>query len=139
MNFKTYQNSSTQVSEINLVPMMDVLMTILTFFIIVSMTLSGQQRSLNVTLPSTQAPGTPVDAPDPLVVALSVAGQIGVNSDIVNEAQLANAISNYLGKNQQGTVLLKADRQVSYEQLAQLLSKMQAVGGDRISLAITPE
>ncbi|XGB43889.1 MAG: biopolymer transporter ExbD [Nodosilinea sp. LVE1205-7] len=139
MNFKTYQNSSTQVSEINLVPMMDVLMTILTFFIIVSMTLSGQQRSLNVTLPSTQAPGTPLDAPDPLVVSLSVAGQIGVNSEIVNEAQLANAISSYVGKNQQGTILLKADRQVSYEQLAQLLSKMQAVGGDRISLAIAPE
>ncbi|MFZ4641346.1 MAG: ExbD/TolR family protein [Nodosilinea sp.] len=139
MNFKTYQNSSTQVSEINLVPMMDVLMTILTFFIIVSMTLSGQQRSLNVNLPSTQGPGSPVDAPDPLVVSLSVTGQMGVNSDIVNEAQLANAISTYVGKNPQGQVLLKADRQVSYEQLAQLLSKMQAVGGDRISLAIAPE
>ena len=31
--------------EVNLVPMMDVLMTILTFFIIISMTLSPQQRA----------------------------------------------------------------------------------------------
>jgi biopolymer transport protein ExbD len=38
-----------------------------------------------------------------------------------------------------GAVLLKADRQVSYEQLARLLTKMQAVGGDLVSLAIAPE
>ncbi|NEQ28726.1 MAG: biopolymer transporter ExbD, partial [Microcoleus sp. SIO2G3] len=33
--------------EINLVPMMDVIMTILTFFIIVSMTLTNQQNAVN--------------------------------------------------------------------------------------------
>ncbi len=70
MNFKTQQKSSSQVPEINLVPMMDVLMTILTFFIIISMTLSSQQRALNVTLPSTDGEGVSLDAPDPLVVSL---------------------------------------------------------------------
>lgn len=122
--------------EVNLVPMMDVLMTILTFFIIISMTLSGQQRALNVTLPSTEGSGTSLDSPDPLVVSLNTAGEIGVQNQVVDEAQLAQAIQSYLGQNQQGAVLLKADREVSYEQLAQLLSKMQAVGGERVSLAI---
>jgi|688.fasta_scaffold235458_1 biopolymer transport protein ExbD len=138
MNFKTQQKSS-QVPEINLVPMMDVLMTILTFFIIISMTLSSQQRALNVTLPSTDGEGVSLDAPDPLVVSLGTDGQIGVQSQVVDETQLTSAISTYLGQNQQGAVLLKADRQVSYEQLARLLTKMQAVGGDRVSLAIAPE
>jgi len=41
-----------------------------------------------------------------------------------------------LAQNPQGAVLLKADRKVAYEQLAQLLGKMQKVGGDRVSLAI---
>jgi len=138
MNFKTQQKSS-QVTEINLVPMMDVLMTILTFFIIVSMTLSSQQRALNVTLPGTDGEGASLDAPDPLVVSLTVDGQIGVQSQVVDQTQLANAISTYLTQNQQGAVLLKADRQVSYEQLAKLLSQMQAVGGDRVSLAIAAD
>ena len=139
MNFKTQQKSSSQVPEINLVPMMDVLMTILTFFIIISMTLSSQQRALNVTLPSTDAEGVSLETPDPLVVSLAVDGQIGLQSQVVNQAQLTSAISTYLAENQQGAVLLKADRQVSYEQLARLLSQMQAVGGDRVSLAIAPD
>jgi hypothetical protein len=46
---------------------------------------------------------------------------------VVNQTQLTSAISTYLAENQQGAVLLKADRQVSYEQLARLLSQMQAV------------
>ena len=139
MNFKTHQKSSSQVPEINLVPMMDVLMTILTFFIIISMTLSSQQRALNVTLPSTDAEGVSLEAPDPLVVSLAVDGQIGLQSQVVNQTQLTSAISTYLAENQQGAVLLKADRQVSYEQLARLLSQMQAVGGDRVSLAIAAD
>ncbi|MFM7324365.1 MAG: ExbD/TolR family protein [Nodosilinea sp.] len=139
MNFKTQQKSSSQVPEINLVPMMDVLMTILTFFIIISMTLSSQQRALNVTLPSTDAEGVSLETPDPLVVSLAVDGQIGLQSQVVNQAQLTSAISTYLAENQQGAVLLKADRQVSYEQLARLLSQMQAVGGDRVSLAIAAD
>jgi len=44
--------------ELNLVPMMDVvILTVLTFFIIISMTLTGQQQSVGITLPSTDAGG----------------------------------------------------------------------------------
>lgn len=49
MRFKNRQPGS-QIPEVNLVPMMDVLMTVLTFFIIVSMGLTGQQI-VNVRLP----------------------------------------------------------------------------------------
>ncbi|MEM6424137.1 MAG: biopolymer transporter ExbD, partial [Cyanobacteria bacterium P01_D01_bin.128] len=37
------QRPASRVPEVNLVPMMDVLMTVLTFFIIISMSLTGQQ------------------------------------------------------------------------------------------------
>jgi biopolymer transport protein ExbD len=56
MRFKSQQKSS-QMPDVNLVPMMDVIMTILTFFIIVSMTLTAEQGAVNVTLPSTGGAG----------------------------------------------------------------------------------
>lgn len=134
MKFKTEQKS--QPLDVNLVPMMDVLMAILTFFIIISMTLTGQQKALDVVLPSTQAGTTEVKSPDPFVVALNTQGQIAAQGNTVTEAQLTEQIQTYLTQNPEGAVLLKADRQVSYEQLAKLLGTMQAVGGDRVSLAI---
>jgi biopolymer transport protein ExbD len=135
MRFKTQQKNG-QMPDVNLVPMMDVLMTILTFFIIISMTLSTQQRALNVTLPNPDAGGSAVTTPDPMLVVLNTQGQIIIQGKTVTDAELARQIETYLSQNPQGAVLLKADRKVEYEQLANLLSAMQNVGGDRVSLAI---
>jgi biopolymer transport protein ExbD len=122
--------------EINLVPMMDVLMTILTFFIIISMTLTGQQ-SITVSLPSAKPDKmTDTKDPDPMVVGLNTQGQILVQDKPITDFQLSQQISDYLGKNPKGAVLLKADKKVSYEQVAKVLGTMRDVGGDRVSLAI---
>lgn len=138
MKFKTQQKLS-QMPEVNLVPMMDVLLTVLTFFIIVSMTLSSQQRALDVTLPDTQNGANDVKTPDPLVVALDTQGKLGLQNKVVSEAELLQQMQTYLNQNPQGAVLLKADRQVSYEQLAKLLGTMQKIGGERVSLAIASD
>ncbi len=135
MRFKTQQKNG-QMPDVNLVPMMDVLMTILTFFIIISMTLSTQQRALNVTLPNPDSGGSAVTTPDPMLVVLNVQGQITIQGKTVTDTELARQIETYLSQNPQGAVLLKADRKVEYEQLANLLGAMQNVGGDRVSLAI---
>jgi biopolymer transport protein ExbD len=136
MRFKSQQKSS-QMPDVNLVPMMDVIMTILTFFIIVSMTLTAEQGAVNVTLPSTGGAGVSKQKiPDPLVVSLSQQGQIFLENKPVSEAQLAVPIKAYLQQNPEGAVILKADKNLPYEKVLQLLGKMRDLGGDRVSLAI---
>jgi biopolymer transport protein ExbD len=136
MRFKSQQKSS-QMPDVNLVPMMDVIMTILTFFIIVSMTLTAEQGAVNVTLPSTGGAGVSKQKiPDPLVVSLSQQGQIFLENQPVSEAQLAVPIKAYLQQNPEGAVILKADKNLPYEKVLQLLGKMRDLGGDRVSLAI---
>lgn len=131
-----FRASKSQMPEINLVPMMDVLMTILTFFIIISMTLTAQQRSVDIDLPNTNAGASDVNAPDPLVVGLTRQGQIAIADKPVTEAQLNQQMQAYLQTNPQGVVVLKADKKLPYEQVIQVLGKMRNVGGDRVSLAI---
>ena len=131
-----FRAANSQMPEINLVPMMDVLMTILTFFIIISMTLSPQQRAVNINLPSTNAGANELKIPDPLVVSLTRQGQLAIADKPVTEAQLNQQMQAYLQTNSQGAVVLKADRQLPYEQVVQVLGKMRDVGGDRVSLAI---
>lgn len=131
-----FRASKSQMPEINLVPMMDVLMTILTFFIIISMTLTAQQRSVNIDLPSTNAGANDVNSPDPLIIGLTKQGQIAIADKPVTEAQLNQQMQAYLQTNPQGAVVLKADKKLAYEQVIQVLGKMRDVGGDRVSLAI---
>ncbi|MBW4445063.1 MAG: biopolymer transporter ExbD [Plectolyngbya sp. WJT66-NPBG17] len=121
--------------EVNLVPMMDVIMTILTFFIIVSMTLTNFQ-SVDVALPSSQS-GVSRDRPaDPLIVGLNQQRQILLQGNPATREQLAQAIQSYLGRNPKGTVVLKADKGLPYQEVIQVLGALKEMGGDRVSLAI---
>lgn len=135
MRFKS-QHKTSQMPELNLVPMMDVIMTILTFFIIVSMTLTTRQNSVNVTLPSAASGLSEQKSPEPLIVTIDVEGQLFLGKQPVTIAQLEQPMQAYLKENPQGAVVLNADRKLSYEQVVQLLGKMRDIGGDRVSLAI---
>lgn len=123
--------------ELNLTPMMDVIMTILTFFIIISMTLTNRQNAVNITLPSaSNGTGEEQKTPDPLVVSLNPQGQLFLGNQPIPEAQLVQPMQDYLRKYPNGAVVLNADRKLPYEQVVQLLGRMRDIGGDRVSLAI---
>ncbi len=122
--------------DVNLVPMMDVIMTILTFFIIVSMTLTNRQNAVNITLPSAGNGVSEQKAPDPLVVSLNPQGQIFLGNQPISEAQLVQPMQEYLQKYPNGAVVLNADRKLAYEQVVKILGRMRDIGGDRVSLAL---
>ncbi|PIG94623.1 biopolymer transporter ExbD [Gloeocapsopsis sp. IPPAS B-1203] len=136
MLFRNQQRRSSQIPEVNLIPMMDVLMSVLTFFIITSMTLSGR-RIANVSLPIV---GNGVREQssflEPLIVGLNQSGEIILENQPITLTTLEKEIESYLKQNSQALVVLKADKKLSYKQVVQILEKMRDVGGDRVSLAI---
>jgi len=134
MRFKSQQHGS-QMPEVNLVPMMDVIMTILTFFIIVSMTLTNFQ-AVEVPLPSTDKGISKEKPPEPLIIGMNKQGQILLNNQTMSDTQMAQQIVNYLEKNPKGSVVLKADKGLQYEKIVQVLGTLRDVGGDRVSLAV---
>jgi biopolymer transport protein ExbD len=136
MRFKNQQRDSS-IPEVNLVPMMDVLMTVLTFFIITSMTLTGQ-RLANVNLPGVGAGGDEQKAQEqePLVVGLNQQREILLDDKAVSETQLAEKMQAYLAQNPEGSMVLKADRELPYEEVEKVLKEMGKTGGSRVSLAI---
>ncbi|MBU6229581.1 MAG: biopolymer transporter ExbD [Cyanobacteria bacterium REEB459] len=122
--------------EVNLVPMMDVLMTILVFFIIISMSAQINQKAVEVKLPSVEAGGSNVDQPDPLTVELDRQGKLFIKGSAVDQTQMAENIRQYLTEHAKGTVVLKADNQLTYQKIAEVLGTMRDVGGNQVSLAI---
>ena len=134
MRFK-HRHQVSQVPEISLTPMLNVMMGILAFFVMVTMMLTTEQ-GVQVQLPSNPETVTPPqDRPEPLVVQLTVQGIVISNQPTTRE-QLVQYMQDYLANQPQGVVVLQAEPDVPYEQVVQWLGDMKDVGGDRVSLAI---
>lgn len=130
-----HQNAG--VPEVNLVPMMDVLMTVLTFFVIISMELSGVQI-FGVSLPQAVSgvDEEVVEKTEPLVIGLRQDGQTIYNDEPVTIAALGPIIQSYFAESPDGFVMLKADRTLPYSDVARLLKDLRGIGGKRVSLAV---
>lgn len=133
MRFKN-QKHSHQLPELNLVPMLDVLMTVLTFFIVVSMTLTLEQ-GVQIQLPDPQASSPAQPPPEPLIAELTPQGILLSNQPATKE-QAMQQVKAFLSENPRNVVALKASSQVPYEQVVQLLGDLKDAGGDRVSLAL---
>lgn len=134
MRFKKGKTGS-EMPHLDLVPLIDVILTVLTFFVLSSLALTRQQ-AVDVSLPGTSAGATEQKTPDPFVVGMNQQGQILLANRTASEAQLIQQIQSYLAKNPKGAVILKADRTLPYEKVIQVLGEMRDVGGDRVSLGV---
>lgn len=137
---RTRRPRSTRIPEVNLVPMMDVLMTVLIFFVVISMGLTGVQIN-GVTLPQSVdgADETTTDntqADKPLVIGLTQDKKLRLEGEDTELAALAPIIKTYFAENPQGSLMLKADRALPYDDIASLLADLRDIGGRRVSLAV---
>ncbi|HIK15302.1 MAG TPA: biopolymer transporter ExbD [Leptolyngbyaceae cyanobacterium M33_DOE_097] len=133
---------SGQIPEVNLVPMMDVMMTVLTFFIIISMSLSGY-NIVNVKVPILGGTGVGAavekNEPKKLTIGLTNTGQLVLDGKDITVEQMADAMVKFLNENPDGIVILKADSKLKYESVVKVLEVMRDIGGDRVSLAVNRE
>ncbi len=135
MRFK-HRHSTEAIPPVDLIPMLNVMLGILAFFVMITMTLSNSQ-GLDVELPSDQAVAQPeIPPPEPMIVTLTATGQTTVAEELLNQSELESRIRSYLAEHDQGAVLITADRQLPYETVIQFLGDMKEIGSDRISLAI---
>lgn len=133
------RSRASQIPEVNLVPMMDVLMTVLVFFVIISMTLTGRQL-LGIELPQSvegaEEPAENAEPAEALIVGLDAEGDIIMDDQPISFMQLTQRIRAYFAENPEGTLILKADRDLEYAEVADLLTQLRDIGGNRVSLSV---
>ncbi len=125
------------VPEVNLVPMMDVMMSVLTFFIIISMSMSGL-NIVNVKVPLLGDGAAVVERKEPkkLIFGLTQQGKLLLENKELSTDQMAQAMVKFLDENTDGVVILKADSKLTFDKVEDLLKLMRDVGGDRVSLSV---
>jgi biopolymer transport protein ExbD len=134
--FKLWQDmQSQQEMRIEIVPLIDVIFCILTFFILAAVGFSRQQ-AISLNLPKATT-GTP-QMREMLVVSLDDQGQLYLEKQPVSQVQLYSAVKNYHSLNPTGLMVLHASQEVRYSEVIQVLDMLKEVGGERVALATLP-
>ncbi|MFQ4142314.1 biopolymer transporter ExbD [Chlorogloeopsis sp. ULAP02] len=126
-------------AQVQLIPLIDVIFCILTFFLLASLQLTRQQ-AINVDLPRASS-STAIELKPQrqiLPVTIDAVGQTYVEKQPVRREQLGEILSKYLQANPTGTVVLYASRSATYNDVIELLDLLRQVGGNRVSLGIIP-
>jgi biopolymer transport protein ExbD len=130
------KTQSSKLPQIDLIPMLNVMMGILAFFVMITMSL-GSEKLIDVQLPAEQQDSTPPPLPaDPFIVQLVGENQVQLNGQPVEVDALKDQMTAYLSRNPENIVFLLPDQDLPYEQVMQFLGDMRSVGGSRVSLAI---
>ncbi|MGD1936533.1 MAG: ExbD/TolR family protein [Cyanophyceae cyanobacterium] len=127
--------------EVNLVPMIDVLMTILIFFVILTMVM-GNQKKIDVALPQdpSSSPAPSVDPtkqpPSPLVVVVNPEGQLTVKGQVVADEIILASAKEQLSKHPDALVILTGDAAAPYAKILSTMQLLQTFDEKRIVLAL---
>jgi biopolymer transport protein ExbD len=122
--------------RIELVPLIDVIFCILTFFLLAGLQVARQQ-AISVDIPKA-ATATPA-ARELLMVSLNDAGQIFLEQQpMLVPAQLTDAVKQYHLARPNSAIVLYASKQVSYNKVVEILDALRSVAGDRVALATIP-
>src|SRR3954467_524778 len=121
-------------SDINMTPLIDVMLVLLVIFMITAPLMTS---SLKLDLPKSDA-AQPADTPQFVSVAIDPAGQLYVGEDKVDAATLAARIGEAARRNPLTEVQLRADKQVPYGRVAELIGTVQKAGLSRIGFVTEP-
>lgn len=135
MAFGTQDDSDEVMNEINMTPLVDVMLVLLIIFII---TVPVMKHSVNVDLPS--AVNQPEDV-KPETVRLSVAadGTYFWNEFQLTDEELLTRLQAEAGKQPQPDLHIRGDKEVRYERVAQALAAAQRAGVRKIGFVTDPK
>lgn len=119
-------------AQINIVPMIDVIFAILTFFIMSTLSLT-RSEGLPVNLP--QATTGKTDRPAQVTVTINNNGEIFLNKQAITLEQLETGVREKLEPQTQLMVVLNADEKVNHGQVVAVMDKVRRVEGVKLGIA----
>jgi biopolymer transport protein TolR len=122
-------------SEINVVPYIDVMLVLLVIFMITAPLLA---TGVKVELP--QAAANPVDAPDreTLVVTVDHAGRYYLDDRRIGSEELRKKVAAVLRARPQTPVLVRGDRSAEYGHVVVAMTLLQSAGAPSVGLLTVP-
>lgn len=118
--------------QINILPMIDVIFSILTFFMIGTLFLT-RNEGLPVNLP--EAGTGEVQRQERITVSINAQGKIGLDEIMIPLEQLeARVVQLMQGKSTQ-LVVIKADEEIAHKRVIEVMDRLRTIQGIRLAIA----
>jgi biopolymer transport protein TolR len=125
---------SAPMSDINMTPLIDVMLVLVVIFIITAPLLAS---SIKLDLPKTDA-AKPTDAPRFVMLVIDKSGQAFIEDQPVPAPELATRFANVAKQNPDTELQLRADAAVPYGRVVEVMGLAQKSGLNRIGFVANP-
>jgi len=125
---------SAPMAEINMVPLIDVMLVLLVIFIITAPLLT---HAVKIDLPKASSNVNPTK-PDHIQLAIKVGGEVFWNGEVADKSKLAQHMTAAAKSDPQPELHIHADRTTEYQRIAEVMSAAARAGLTRIGFVTEP-
>ncbi|HUS53829.1 MAG TPA: protein TolR [Thermohalobaculum sp.] len=125
------RNTMRPMSEINVTPMVDVMLVLLIIFMVAAPLLTV---GVPLELPKTRAQALPTEQEEPLTINLDAEGRVYIQKTEVDAADLVPKLTAIQAERQSDKVFLRADTSLDYGVVMQIMGALSAGGFRNIGL-----
>lgn len=123
------------VADINVTPMVDVMLVLLIIFMVVTPMLS-KGVTVDMVKTNNPIPMQNADKEDAIIAAITRDGKVFLSPGVklMPADQLPSAVKDLLANRLDKTVYIKADRRARYEKVVEVVDNLRAAGVDQLGL-----
>ena len=129
------KRQATPMAEINVTPMVDVMLVLLVIFILTAPLFT---HAIKLDLPQAKSAPAP-EKPDTISVSIDGHGKIFWNSQGIAQPELESRLAAAAQKLPMPELQLRADKETRYQVIAQVMSSAQTSGLTRIGFVTAPK
>ena len=134
MKVQTPQRLTSNLAEINVTPLVDVMLVLLIIFMV---TTPMMQSGIAVKLPSAETRSNP--SAGGMVLTLTKDRYVYMNDQIVNLYFLESRLKNYFFNKEKKVVFLKADKSLTYGYIIEVMDIIKNAGVDTVGMIVEPK
>tara|TARA_B110000263_G_C15183971_1_gene452892 strand:- start:90 stop:512 length:423 start_codon:yes stop_codon:yes gene_type:complete len=128
------------ISDINVVPYIDVMLVLLVIFMIAAPLMV---QGISINLPEVSSDALPVEKSEPLIISIRSDGSFFLEIDAtrnksLNLEEISQEIAKILKADEDMQVVIRGDGEVKYESVMLLMSQLQQLGSKNIGLITKP-
>lgn len=129
------EGQQAPMSDINMVPLIDVMLVLLIIFMITAPLLT---HSVKIDLP-TASSEISNEEPETITLAINEEGVMFWNNEIISHEQLTVRLADAAAQDNQPELHLRADRDTRYQLLAEVMSQARQAGIQKMGFITQPE
>ena len=127
-------DSGRPMAEINMIPLIDVMLVLLIIFIVTAPLLT---HSIKINLPNATTQVN-LEKPETVTLSIDASGNLFWDNNRIDEVQLAANLAGAARRNPQPELHLRAEKSTQYQRLAEVMSAAQNAGVIKIGFITEP-